>query len=132
TSRASMKARRTKRLRIFETSSFSSSSNPNLTATLPLMLPSLPVHPTIVARIAIPLGVLAKEKLVFLDNESWICTFRLRSGDTASAIHRHFFLPRDWLNSESLELCSVMPDGTFLCPRNGEVAVIRSGVELDW
>ncbi len=136
TSRTSAKAQRTKRLRIFETSSFSYLSDVNLASTStyisPSVLTSLPVSPAILARVVIPLGVLSKEKLVFLDKESWVCTYRLRSGDDASAVRQHFFLPRDWLNSESLELCRVMADGTFLCPRNGEVAVIRSSVGLDW
>jgi hypothetical protein len=44
-------------------------------------------------------------------------------------VKRHFFLPRDWLNIECLELAIITKDGTLFCPRNGEVAIIRDGLE---
>ncbi|KAL6714385.1 hypothetical protein ACLMJK_007808 [Lecanora helva] len=47
-------------------------------------------------------------------------------------VTRHFFLPGDWVTKDSLALCRVLSDGTFLCPRKGEVAVIRSGLGSEW
>jgi WD40 repeat protein len=80
-----------------------------------------------------PLGVLQKDKLVFLDSSFWVCTWRLGSADLQNTLPtRHFFLPRDWVNAESLKLCEIMADGTFLCPRKGEVAVVRSELGSDW
>jgi predicted RNA-binding Zn-ribbon protein involved in translation (DUF1610 family) len=36
-------------------------------------------------------------------------------------------LPGDWISREYLALCSVwVKERSFLCPRNGEVAVVRS------
>ena len=47
-------------------------------------------------------------------------------------VTRHFFLPRDWVDANTLALCTVLDDGTFLCPRKGEIAVIRSGLGSAW
>ena len=47
-------------------------------------------------------------------------------------VKRHFFLPRDWLNIECLELAIMTKDGTLFCPRNGEVAIIRDGLKEEW
>jgi len=69
--------------------------------------------------------------LAFLDHEYWVCTFVLAEGGiTASPprVRRHHFLPRDWINMDWLELAVMRADGTLLCPRNGEVAVVRNGL----
>lgn len=43
-------------------------------------------------------------------------------------ITRHFFLPRDWLSTEStLQLIRFTEKGVLLVPRNGEVAIVRYG-----
>jgi predicted RNA-binding Zn-ribbon protein involved in translation (DUF1610 family) len=31
-----------------------------------------------------------------------------------------------------LELAVMTKEGTFLCPRNGEVAVVRDGLKEEW
>ncbi|TAQ83812.1 hypothetical protein B7494_g7860 [Chlorociboria aeruginascens] len=41
-----------------------------------------------------------------------------------------FSLPKDWLNADMLGLCCVSKVGTVLCPKNGEVAVIRAATPL--
>lgn len=92
----------------------------------------LEIPETIVVGINKPLGILSGPRVVFLDNESWICTWRLGSGNESTGLVRHFFIPRDWLNVEALDLCLVMDDGTFLCPRYGEVAVIGSTLGRQW
>ena len=100
-----------------------------------------------------PLRVLNASLFVFIDKDLWVCTFLLEpqisqplSGENevrnAKSIDgeslerlgviRHFFLPRDWVNTQSLALCTVLNDGTFLCPRKGEIAVIRSGLGSAW
>ncbi|KAJ4396980.1 hypothetical protein N0V93_001204 [Gnomoniopsis smithogilvyi] len=71
--------------------------------------------------------------LAFIDRDFWVRTWSpgLDAGGTAT--RRHFFLPRDWINMECLELAQVTLDGRFLCPRNGEVAVVHNGLRgLDW
>ena len=115
----------------------------------------LPVH--IERLIERPLTLLGRNCFVFIDTAFWICSWTLelfsapgtvdRSGaahphvDAVSAsnqdverlrVTRHFFLPRDWVNANSLALCTVLDDGTFLCPRKGEVAVIESGLGTHW
>lgn len=96
-------------------------------------LEPLTVPHDITSLIERPLGVLGKDKLVFLDRSFWVCTWRLRRVNVqGGAPTGHFFLPRDWVNAESLKLCRIMADGTFLCPRKGEVAVVRSGLGSDW
>ena len=71
--------------------------------------------------------------LAFLDRDYWVCTYALGDGGVdgrgrADKIRRHHFLPRDWINMEWLELAVMRPDGTLLCPRNGEVAIIANGL----
>lgn len=76
------------------------------------------------------IGMLSDGRLVFLDEDLWVCTAHISGvkGD----VRRHFFIPRDWVNSAGLDLCQVLPDGTILCPCKGEVAVIRSGLASVW
>ncbi|MCJ1466023.1 hypothetical protein MMC07_004642 [Pseudocyphellaria aurata] len=109
--------KRVKDLFVFPLASIlDASDNPSLTIR-PLSIP-----PEIRARIEIPLGMLPKDQLVFLDQDYWICTWRV---STDSAPRRHYFLPKDWINAESLDMCVLTPRGTFLYPRNGDVAVIE-------
>jgi hypothetical protein len=66
--------------------------------------------------------------LVFLDQDYYFCTWDFSVG--AASLKRHFHLPKDWLVSAMLDRCVVNEEGTVLCPRNGEVAVIRGGIKL--
>jgi predicted RNA-binding Zn-ribbon protein involved in translation (DUF1610 family) len=38
-------------------------------------------------------------------------------------------VPRDWLSPLSLQLAKINGQGTFLCPKNGEVAIVRLNSE---
>ncbi|PMD13592.1 NACHT and WD domain protein [Hyaloscypha hepaticicola] len=66
--------------------------------------------------------------VVFLDRHYCFCTWDLEKG--AASLKKHFFLPKDWLSPGMLKLCMLNSYGTILCPKNGEVAIIRSGVKL--
>ncbi|RJE19395.1 hypothetical protein PHISCL_08272 [Aspergillus sclerotialis] len=85
-----------------------------------------------------PVGLLADGRLVFLDKALWVCTAQLWLPSAGlpemseTAVTRHFFIPRDWLNSAGLGLCRVQADGKFLCPCKDEIAVIRSDIGGDW
>ncbi len=68
---------------------------------------------------------------VFLDKEFWVCTCLLGESHTGR-IRRHFLLPREWWNMDSLELAVMRPDGALLCPRNGEVAIVTNGLKEEW
>ena len=105
--------------------------NPTLT---PITLP-----PPVTARMELPLGFIANDLgrsgafangnvLAFLDPEFWVSTWSLDDGPPHARIKRHFFLPQDWLNMDCLDLSVMTKEGVFLCPRNGEVAVVRNGL----
>lgn len=118
------------------------------------------VPETVGQRVEQPVGFLQDGRLVFLDEALWVCTTRLAPSSSSSAgpasvsaagasadahpqavvappppqptVKRHFFVPRDWLNSAGMALCRVQPDGTFLCPSKGELAVVRGDLGTDW
>jgi hypothetical protein len=86
------------------------------------------------ARIQEPLAFISRGRLLFPDVERWVCSWSLapssrmqmaKSPDSAN-IEQYYFLPSDWATGNEASLCSVMPDGTLLCPRNGEVAAVQS------
>jgi hypothetical protein len=49
-----------------------------------------------------PLGIIGKERLVFMDRSFWICSWSI--GSEQEKAQRHFFLPRDWVTTEMLGL----------------------------
>jgi WD40 repeat protein len=112
-----------RQLMIFSKAVFDSTSHP----VTPKPLPS-----PLLDKLQLPLGVLPGDKFVFLDNDHWLCSWQLCSSDGVSGIERHFFLPRDWLNAESLGLCLVIDNGVLLIPKNGEVASVKSDLGLRW
>lgn len=84
--------------------------------------------------IEIPLGFMLGQDggssgavLAFIDRDFWVRTWRLEDVDGLDT-KRHFFVPTDWVNMDCLDLAMVTLDGRFLCPRNGEVAVIHNGL----
>lgn len=107
---------------------------------------AFPIPNSIAATIEKPLNILGEDLLVYLDKSFWVCSCRIikennnswprteleHQDGAATMTRRHFFLPRDWIDAESLKLCRVMADGTLLCPRKGEVAVIRSDLGSEW
>ncbi|MCJ1392169.1 hypothetical protein MMC18_005036 [Xylographa bjoerkii] len=114
-----------------------------------------PLPANLLAQIEMPLGFLANEArqdrrklslqsggagslptsgntLVFLDREFWVCTWTFTDSGIGSRVRRYFFLPRDWHNMECLELAVIRRDGTLVCPRNGEVALVWNGLKEEW
>jgi hypothetical protein len=69
-----------------------------------------------------------KDHVVFLDHDYCICTWDLAVG--LASLKRHFHLPKDWLEPGFLDMCEVNQQGTVVCPRKGEVGVIRGGIKL--
>lgn len=69
-----------------------------------------------------------QEQIVFLDHKYWLCTWEIDS--PIDSYKKHFFLPKDWLNVDTLKLSMLNPHGTLLAPRNGEVAIVRYGIRL--
>lgn len=103
-----------------------------------------PIPKNVAATIEKPLNILGEDLLVYLDKSFWVCSCRINNNNNNSRLgteqehedattsRRHFFLPRDWVDAESLKLCRIMADGTLLCPRKGEVAVVRSDLGSEW
>ena len=119
----SQKGTVSRRLMVVATSEISPANGKR--ADAPLAYLYIPL--SIMAKVEVSLGVLPGALLVFLDHDLWMCTYKLGSYD-GEALKRHYFIPRDWVSVESLELCCMLADGTFLCPKDGEVAVIRNGL----
>lgn len=64
----------------------------------------------------------------FVDRGFWVCSVDMgmtQPGDLE--LRRHFPVPRDWQNAEWLDMAAVTTSGDFLCPRNGDVAVVSNG-----
>lgn len=67
-----------------------------------------------------------QDRVVFVDHQFWVCTWET---EPAYSKHkRHFFLPKDWLSPMALKLIVLNKQGTLLCPKNGEVAIVQSGL----
>jgi WD40 repeat protein len=96
---------------------------------------AVPIPLWIADRMEQPVGLLADGRVVFLDKALWVCTAQLwpsPAGGSDSDVMRHFFIPRDWVNSAGLVLCRIQADGKFLCPSKGEMAVISSNIGTEW
>jgi WD40 repeat protein len=68
-----------------------------------------------------------QDRIVFMDHQFWLCTWAVEP--VYSKHKRHFFLSKDWLSPTALTLIALNKLGTLLCPRNGEVAIVRSGLK---
>jgi hypothetical protein len=74
-----------------------------------------------------------QKPFVFIDHEFWVCTVALGVSKRHPVdIRKHFFLPRDWQNTEWLEKATVTKEGDFLCPRNGDIGVVSNGFSAEW
>jgi WD40 repeat protein len=94
-----------------------------------------PVPDDIAVQIERPLNIFGSGRLVFVDRSFWLCSWHLDSADSSrdsTGIRRHFFLPRDWMNSDGVRLLHLAGNGTVLCPRHGEVTVIESSLDAGW
>lgn len=69
-----------------------------------------------------------KDKIVFLNYDYWLCTWKIDAG--ADDVQKHFFLPKDWLNTGGLQMAVLNTHGTFFCPKYGDVAIVRNGMSF--
>lgn len=69
-----------------------------------------------------------QNQVIFFNQEHWLCTWKI--GTAVKSYKRCLFLPKDWINSETLSLIVLSDYGTLLCPRNGEVAIIKNGIKF--
>ncbi|KAL6405034.1 hypothetical protein AUP68_11876 [Ilyonectria robusta] len=108
-----------KTLLYFESSSFSSTSS----AEVDRMNVSLKILANdLISQVSRPLAFLSRNRLVFLSKAFSICCWQFPAGP----VKELFSLPGDWISMDCLALCRVWnAEKAFLCPRNGEVAVVR-------
>ena len=69
-----------------------------------------------------------QNRIVFLDHDYWLCTWRIDAG--LNDVKRHFFLPKDWLSLGTLRMAALNAQGTFFCPKHGDVAIVRGGMRF--
>lgn len=69
---------------------------------------------------------LYKTSLLFLDHDCWLCTWNMQ--DETGQVSKHFFIPRDWLNTSTLHMAVVSSYGALFCPRYRDVAIVRNGI----
>ncbi|KAL8788977.1 MAG: hypothetical protein Q9213_001386 [Squamulea squamosa] len=67
-------------------------------------LPLTHIPPIIQRQIEIPLGLLPKQRIIFLDKDYWMCSWRVGGNPTTEKVQRYYCLPKDWLNVECLKL----------------------------
>ena len=71
-----------------------------------------------------------KDRLVFLHTSGWVCSADASTFDLFGNI-RHFFIPAEWLSSNSELLIDVTVGGTILFAKGNEVAVIKKCLDID-
>lgn len=103
-------------------------------------LPYTVLTADIASRIREPLAILSRRRLVFLDVDRWVSTWRLpssaeektpgleaaRASGGKPVVEQYYFLPGDWVTGSDTRLFTVTPDGTLLCPRNGDVVAVQA------
>ncbi len=119
----SAQGKTTKRLRIIKVSSLQMSDAGDWSQ----QLSTLDIPEEISLRIEIPLGIISEKRLVFLDNDLWMCTFELGSLHGSNTMTRHFFLPFDWASTEASAQCCLLQDEDFAFPPGR-----RSCSDLEW
>lgn len=103
------------------------------------------ISPLICNKIKQLLGTI-ENNLLFLSFDGWICSYniaplilagnhrRLSTGvmsrkEDLEGFRRHFYIPRDWLNTASADAVA-NADGTIFFPKQGEVAIVRNGLRF--
>jgi WD40 repeat protein len=122
----SPQGRISRRLLVLDSSAFDADDKQKSTS----MLKYSYIPPDILDAIETPLDLLSDSRLAFLDQDLWLCTFKLGSTRNEETFKRHYFIPRDWAGTDSLEQCCLLEDGTLLFPRQDQIAVIRSGLAI--
>ena len=69
-----------------------------------------------------------ENRIVFLNQDSWLCSWKIDTG--LDDVQNHFFLPKDWLNRNALQIATLNAQGTLFCPKYGNVAIVRHGLNI--
>lgn len=93
---------------------------------------ALSAPPDVVSHILTPLGILPGRRLVFIDQDLWVCSYPLGKNfhsATGALYNRFYFLPRNWVSKESLEQCVLADDGTLFWPKGDRVVLIECSLD---
>lgn len=107
---------------------------------LPVSLEFKAIPLDISVHISVPLAISPIGTMIFLDTNQWICTWRLpietrvarsksRVTDTEQSscpLKQQYLLPRDWIDNGSECMCTLLPEGIFLCSRGQKVSEIKA------
>jgi hypothetical protein len=96
-------------------------------------VPCMLVPADIAGKIREPLALGSSLDLIYLDKDRWICSSKLRlrshgktqPSSSEADTTEHYFLPSDWVAGNESDVCTIMHDGTLLCPRNGIVISVE-------
>ena len=70
-----------------------------------------------------------ENRIIFLDHDGWVSSLEMEQGNHLLGYQRHFFLPFDWLSTNSHLLLKINSMGDVLFARRDELAVITRGLE---
>jgi WD40 repeat protein len=74
-------------------------------------------------------GLDVSNRIVFLDNYSWVCSVDLEESEDSPGLYlRHFFVPYDWF-SGTRNVVALVTRRDVLIARNSDVAIVRPGLE---
>lgn len=73
-----------------------------------------------------------ERKVVFLDNNLWVCSWDLNSRTKVEdfGYEKHLFLPKDWMNGREAQRCILTPQGNVVLATEGGLVVIIGGLVL--
>lgn len=94
--------------------------SPNSSTITPILIPDA-IH----NQIERPFGII-NGLLIFLDKNYWVCSWRFGTDVATEKVQKYYFLPRHWVDVDSIRLSALLADGKVVVPYNGELAVIRS------
>jgi len=128
----------------FATSSFSTSASietqPEMAGDHRQIVVPMPLPEGLASQIGLALSFLKRDRLLFLSRTFSICSWEIPSdaklaqpsqvtnqqNHEKKGFSEIFALPADWVSKDCLELCMIwLQERSLLCPRNGEVAVVR-------
>ena len=70
------------------------------------------------------------KSILFLDHDGWICSVEMTENLIPAHYKRHFFLPFDWLSTNTRLLLDVTAKGDTIFARRDELAVIKRGLDF--
>ncbi|KAL8944383.1 MAG: hypothetical protein Q9211_000617 [Gyalolechia sp. 1 TL-2023] len=70
------------------------------------------------------------KSILFLDHDGWMCSAEMTESSIPAHYKRHFFLPYDWLSTNTRLLLDVTAKGDTIFARRDDLAVIKRGLEF--